>query len=77
MITLVCEAIPGLANRSGDSAITQLRHVFIAISRLFAPSAHNLRYATSARTSALHVAGSKHQHQLSGLGWASFALEAP
>ena len=33
MITLVCEAIPAFANRSADSAITQLRHVFIAISR--------------------------------------------
>jgi hypothetical protein len=32
---------------------------------------------TSARTSAFHVAGSKHQHRLLGLGWASFALEAP
>jgi hypothetical protein len=29
MITLVCEAIPALPNRTADSAITQVRKVFI------------------------------------------------
>jgi hypothetical protein len=31
---------------------------------------------TSGRPLALHVAGSKHQDRLLGLGWASFALQA-
>jgi hypothetical protein len=31
MITLVCETITSLPNRSTDSAITQLKNVFIVI----------------------------------------------